>query len=63
MCVSFENMICLSILEKNQNAEIEYANKLVKETFLLRNFSIGNFKQRKKKKKTKPRREGLMIKI
>ena len=50
MCVSFENMICLSILEKNQNAEIEYANKLVKETFLLRNFSIGNFKQSKKKK-------------
>lgn len=52
MCVSFENMICLSILENNQNAEIEYVNKSVKETFLLRNFSIGNFKQRKKKKQS-----------
>lgn len=51
MCVSFEN-ICLSILENNQNAEIEYVNKSVKETFLLRNFSIGNFKQRKKKKQS-----------
>lgn len=56
MCVSFENMICLSILENNQNAEIEYVNKSVKETFLLRNFSIGNFKQRKKKNKVQKER-------
>ena len=32
-----------------RNAEIEYVNKSVKKTFLLRSFSIGNFKQEKKK--------------
>lgn len=37
MCVSFEN-ICLSILENNQNAEIEYVNKSVKETFFVEKF-------------------------
>ena len=60
MCLSFENMSQYFSKELEcRNAEIEYVNKSVKKTFLLRSFSIGSFKQEKKK----PWRKGLMIKI
>ena len=50
MCLSFENMSQYFSKElEYRNAEIEYVNKSVKKTFLLRSFSIGNFKQEKKK--------------